>query len=259
MGGLALRGKPTEGWGAFERIVTETVAPLQSAFRSVSNGISGVVDNYIYLLNVRKENENLKRRLESLTFELNNAREKAEATDRLKKLLNFAASITEPMVPAQVVGQDPSGWFKTLIIDKGEKDGVKKDMAVINPEGVVGRVIAVSPHYAKVLLIIDANSSVDALTQDMRYRGILTGGSDDNPCELKYVSPLYEIKKGERVVTSGLSHIFPKGMLLGVVESVESAPGTMFQKILVRPAVDLSRLEEVLVVVGREEDKEELP
>jgi rod shape-determining protein MreC len=257
-GVIAVSGRPVEGWGPFERIITEAVAPLQRTLRGAVRSIGRLVDRYVDLVHVQRENEELKKQINTFRFEIGRLHEESETAKRLKELLHFTRSSELSMVPAQVVGRDPSGFSKTLTIDKGNLDGVFKDMAVINHEGVVGRVVAASPHYAKVLLVIDQNSSVDALTCETRYRGILVGISDDR-CELKYISPMFQIQKDENVITSGFSPFFPKGLVLGAVEHTDSAHETMFQKVAVRPAVDFSRLEEVLVIIEHPYDQKELP
>jgi rod shape-determining protein MreC len=210
------------------------------------------------LVHVRQENIELKKQLQALQLSLNSLREEAEATKRLRKLLNFTQTVEFPMVPAQVVGRDPSSWFKTLLIDKGEKNGIQVDMAVVNHEGVVGRIIGVSAHYAKVLLLADINSAVDALIQETRYKGILAGVSE-KLCELKYLPPIQKVAAGEHVVTSGLSRFFPKGLPLGTIRRVDIDTGELFQRIMVQPAVDFSRLEEVLVILKNERADGELP
>ena len=258
MGVITVRGKPVGGWGAIERVVVEAVAPLQEVVHTLTDWIGGVVNSYVDLVHVQRENEELKKQIQTLSLELNRLREEAKASTRLRELLQFNQEVTFPMIPAQVVGRDPTGWFKTLLIDKGSKNGVSKDMAVVNHEGVVGRVVAVSPHYAKVLLIIDRNSAVDALTQETRRRGMLVGKSE-KLCELKYVSHLLEMSEKEKVVTSGLNRFFPKGLPIGTIINSESKTGTMFQKIEVEPAVDFTRLEEVLVITEKRPREEELP
>ncbi len=258
MGVLSFGFKPSKGWGALQRFVAECVAPLQSGAFVVTDWLGSLVDGYVDLVHVRKENEELKERISDLTFQLQELREEAEESKRLRKLLNFGETVKYPLIPARVVGSDPSGWFKTLIIDKGEKEGVTREMAVVNHQGVVGKTVSVSPHFAKVLLVIDQNSAIDSLTQETRFKGILSG-SYDKPCELKYITPMNEVVVGERVVTSGLGRIFPKGLSLGTIESVETQPGEMFQKILVKTSVDFSRIEEVLIIAAPEEARKEEP
>ncbi len=258
MGVVTISGRPIQGWGTFERLVTEIVAPLQQTFQGFTQWVGGLVDRYADLVEVQKENEGLKKQIQTLKLEIDRLQEESEAAKRLRELLHFAQSSQLAMVPAQVIGRDPSAFSKTLTIDKGNKSGIFKDMAVISHEGVVGRVVATSPNYAKVLLIIDQNSSVDALTQGTRYRGMLIGVSD-NQCELKYISPVFQIKQDEKVITSGFSPFFPKGLVLGSIAHAETTNGTMFQKIAVIPSVDFTRLEEVFVITERPNEHEELP
>lgn len=253
-----LRGRFPQSWGPVERLLAELVGPVQSAFKWATNGLETVWDGYVALVNVRQENLELKKQLEAFQISLNSLREEAEAAKRLRKLLNFSQTVEFPMLPAQVVGRDPSGWFKALLIDKGDQDGIRAGMAVVNHEGVVGRVIAVSAHYSKVLLLIDINSAVDALIQETRYKGIVTGFSE-KLCELKYIPPLQKVTREEHVVTSGLNQFFPKGLLLGKITKVGNETSDMFQRIIVEPAVDFSRLEEVLVITRNEPIEEELP
>jgi rod shape-determining protein MreC len=212
----------------------------------------------VALIHVRQENLELKKQLQTLQLSLNGLREEAEAAKRLRKLLNFTEMVEFPMVPAQVVGRDPSGWFKTLLIDKGKMDGVRVEMAVVNHQGVAGRIIGVSSHYSKVLLLADINSAVDALIQESRCKGILAGVSE-KMCELKYLPPTQKVTIGEHVVTSGLSRFFPKGLPLGTIIKVDTDTGEMFQRVLVQPAVDFSQLEEVLVVLKNEHGEGEQP
>jgi rod shape-determining protein MreC len=253
-----LKGGPSQSWGLVERLFAEFVGPVQRAARWTTESLQNVWEGYVALTGVRQENLELKKQLQALQISLNSLREEAESAKRLRKLLNFTQTVEFPMLPAQVVGRDPSGWFKTLLIDKGEQDGIRAGMAVVNHEGVVGRVIAVSAHYAKVLLLIDINSAVDALIQETRYKGIVAGFSEKF-CELKYLSPLQKVTCGEHVVTSGLNRFFPKGLPLGRIIKVDSETSDMFQKILVEPAVDFSRLEEVLVITKNEPTEGELP
>ena len=150
-----------------------------------------------------------------------------------------------------MISRDPSAWYKTVILDKGKDDGVQKGFAVVIPEGVVGQVMEVSAHYSKVLLIIDPNSAVDTLVQRTRARGVIKGESSGR-CVFKYVLRKYDIKVGDRVVSSGLDGVFPKGLPIGTVQRIESQPGDLFYKrIEVQPTVDIHKIEEVLIVVNQ--------
>jgi rod shape-determining protein MreC len=164
----------------------------------------------------------------------------------MKDFRRFCSS--SPVWPAQVTGRDPTGWFKSVIIDKGRGAGLELNMPVVNASGVVGRIVSVSPNYAKVLLIIDQNSAVDCLVQRSRDRGMVKGLSAEI-CKLDFVVKSSDVATEDVVVTSGLGGIFPKGLPVGKVLNVKEASGELFKDIEVRPVVDFSKLEEVLVIL----------
>ncbi|NVM57832.1 MAG: rod shape-determining protein MreC [Desulfobacterales bacterium] len=170
------------------------------------------------------------------------------ARERLGKLLEMKTSLPLRLLPAQVVGVDPSGWFKTIIINRGTHDGVSKGMPVIAPEGIVGQIVAASYRYSKVLLIIDPSSAIDAFVQRTRSRGIVEGETEEY-CRFKYVLKKADISIGDTVISSGLDRVFPKGLRVGCVEEISKSQSGIFQKTRVRPFVDFARLEEVLVIL----------
>jgi rod shape-determining protein MreC len=197
---------------------------------------------------VRQENASLKKKLNHLEIENSKYQELLLANQRLQKLLNFQESTDEPLLPARVIGWDSSGLFKSIIIDKGEDDGLTINMPAVSSEGVVGRVVSVSAHYAQVLLITDQNSAVDGLLQRSRGRGTLKGRGSGQ-CYFDYVIKTRDVKVGDVIVTSGMGGMFPKGLLLGTVSEIEESPHEFFKQVQVAPAVDLSKVEEVLVVL----------
>jgi rod shape-determining protein MreC len=238
-----------QGLSFVEAMMVELTAPVEKGVRLVVNTVGDVWRGYFRLVRVQRENQQLKEEIQELRRELNLYREAARANQRLRDLLNFRESAASmPLLPAEVVAFDPSGWFKTVLIDKGQRDGLGRDMAVVSAAGVVGRLIGVTSHYAKVLLILDRNSSVDALIQRSRSRGILVGLGDGR-CSLRYVQRNDDVKVGDQVITSGMGGVFPKGILLGQVERVQRGDAGLFQTVDVTPVVDFSRLEEVLVVL----------
>jgi rod shape-determining protein MreC len=232
----------------FESLVVTIVSPVQKVVRGVIGGVGGVWRGYFHLVGLERENEALKRELQELKLQMNKYREADLANKRLRALLNFKTSIPTPLLAAEVVAFDPSGWFQTILIDKGENDGVIRDMAVVSADGLVGRVIGVSGRHAKVLLILDGNSAVDALIQRSRARGILVG-LGRNRCLLNYVQRNEDVQVGDPVISSGMGGVFPKGILLGKVQEVVRGNSGLFQTVEVEPAVDFSGLEEVMVVV----------
>lgn len=238
----------SEKMSFFEALLVEVTAPAQKVVSTAVNGIGSVWKGYFHLVGLQRENVALKRELKELKVKLNMYREADLANQRLRALLNFKTSIATPLLPAEVVAFDPSGWFQTILIDKGSNDGLVRDMAVVSADGLAGRVIGVSQHHAKVLLILDVNSAVDGLIQRSRARGILVG-LDHDRCLLKYVQRNEDVQVGDQVITSGMGGVFPKGLLLGKVREVVRGNSGLFQSVEVEPAVNFSRLEEVMVVV----------
>ena len=238
----------SEKMSFFEALIVEVTAPVQKVVSTALNGIGSVWKGYFHLVGLQRENVALKRELKELKVKLNMYREADLANQRLRALLNFKTSIATPLLPAEVVAFDPSGWFQTILIDKGSNDGLVRDMAVVSADGLAGRVIGVSQHHAKVLLILDVNSAVDGLVQRSRARGVLVG-LDHDRCLLKYVQRNEDVQVGDQVITSGMGGVFPKGLLLGKVREVVRGNSGLFQSVEVEPAVNFSRLEEVMVVV----------
>jgi rod shape-determining protein MreC len=163
--------------------------------------------------------------------------------------LDFRAQLPTKSVTASIIANSASTWFQGCILDKGSADGVQKDMAVVTPLGVVGKVVSVTAHTAKVILLTDANSGIDVLVQRTRSRGIISGSLDSGTV-LKYMKRSEDIQVGDRLITSGLDGVFPKGLMTGTVVKVNKQHLGLFQLVEVLPAVQSSRVEEVLVVGG---------
>jgi rod shape-determining protein MreC len=238
----------TRAWSPVEQWIVEIVSPAQNALHRTVVGVEHVWEKYFGLVNVYEENKKLRAELESLRMENARYHEMMATHNRLQDLLQFKEKTGWQMIAAQVIGRDPTGWFKSVIIDKGENSGLKVNMPVVNSEGIVGRLVSVSPNYSKVLLIIDQNSAVDSLNQATRDQGILKGAST-KICKLDYLLKTSRMAPGDTIITSGLGRVFPKGLPVGRVISVEDRPGALFKNVQVQPMVDFSRLEEVLVIV----------
>ncbi len=175
-------------------------------------------------------------------------REAVATNVRLSKLLQIKDSLPPPTLTAQIVGRDPSLWFRTIIIDRGSSEGVEKGMPVVTVEGVVGQILDTSPNYSKVLLANDPNSAIDVLVQKNRVQGILKGNGS-NGFNLLYVLKNADVEKGDAIVTSGLGDIFPKGLPVGKVSEVTKSKRGMFQQIDVEPSVDFSQLEYLIIIM----------
>ncbi|MGW8208889.1 MAG: rod shape-determining protein MreC [Syntrophobacteria bacterium] len=243
-----------ENMSFFESLVVGITSPVQKAVWGIIGGVGSLWRGYFYLVGLEQENQALKRELQELKLQMNRYREADLANERLRALLNFKKSIATPLLPAQLVAFDPSGWFQTILIDKGRNDGVVQDMAVVSSEGLVGRIIGVGNHHAKVLLILDGNSAVDAYIQRSRARGVLVGLGLEL-CLLKYVQRNEDVQVGDQVISSGMGGVFPKGLLVGTVQEVVRGSSGLFQRVEVEPAVNFSRLEEVLVVIQTPPEK----
>jgi rod shape-determining protein MreC len=201
------------------------------------------------LVHVQKENTLLKQRLAELQQENHQMKEMAIANERLQKLLQFREKVSTPVIAAEVIGQDPSSWFKSVTINKGEKEGIKKGMAVISADGVIGQILKTAPDYSTVLLITDYSSAIDSIVRRTRAKAIVEG-KGENRCQLKYLLRADDVTVGDIVVTSGLGGNFPKGLMVGEIRKVDKRGHGVFQYAELVPSVDLTKLEEVLVITG---------
>jgi rod shape-determining protein MreC len=244
---ISLRITEQKGVGSFDALLLEVCAPVQKAATLVFRSVQGVFHRYLFLVYVQEENEILKKRVAELHEENARMKELALANQRLRQLLQFREHLPKSMMVAEVIGQDPSSWFKSITIDKGERDGIQKGMAVIAPEGVVGQVLKVSPDYSTVLLITDYNSGIDAIVQRTRSKAIVEG-MEENRCQLKYLLRTDDIVVGDVVVTSGMDGKFPKGLMVGEIQKVEKRPYGVFQYAELIPSVDRTKLEEIFVI-----------
>ena len=233
--------KPIEG------LVVKATAPIFNFFHESVALVSRVWRGYIYLVGVQAEYERLKMRAQESLSKEALYQETLLEKERLRQLLEFKNQAALPVTGARIIGFDFSIWFKCAFLDKGANDGIKWGMPVLNAAGVVGRIVEVYPDYAKVLLLIDRASAVDALVQRNRLRGILNGVGASR-CFLRYIHKNQDVQVGDVILASGLGGVFPRGMVLGTVTAVDKKVPGLFQEVEVEPAADYTRLEEVLVV-----------
>jgi rod shape-determining protein MreC len=220
--------------------------PLE-AVSSLDQGVSAMWQQYVSLQHVADENRRLKQEMDWLRGENNQLREAAAATQRLTSLLQFKEQALPSMVAAQVIGRDSSNRYKSVILNKGDSDGIQKDMGVITPAGVVGRVVKTTGGTSVVLLLTDPNNAIAGLIQRTRDEGIVEG-IPQGRARLKYIPMLSAVKEGDRVVTSGLVGGFPRGLAIGTITAIDREEGALFQTAELTPEVDLNRVEEVLVI-----------
>ena len=227
--------------------IINIVSPFQKIVTRFIKTCKTIWNNYFNLVSISKKYEQLKNRIDSFE-ELNNECIEIEyANQRLRSLLDFTERVKFKYIPAEVIGRDPSYWSKTMMIDKGKLDGVTKGFAVVTDKGIVGQIIHVTHHYSKVMLVIDQNSSVDALIRRSRARGIIKG-SIEGDFRFQYVLRKDDVNTGDIVISSGLDGVFPKGLCLGTVSQILKTTSGIFQEITVIPFVDYDKLEEVLIL-----------
>lgn len=230
-------------------VVLWILRPLQVVSQGTVNWIKNFGENYNTLSGFKADNERLRKRIEILEVEKQKLMEADATNRRLQQLLEFRTQLPGRTVTASIIANSASSWFQSCLLDKGSADGVRKGMAVLTPVGVVGQVVAVTARTAKVLLLTDPNSGVDVLVQRTRSRGIVSG-SLENGTVLKYVKRSEDVQEGDRLITSGIDGVFPKGMMVGAVIKVRKQHLGLFQYVEVLPAVQSARVEEVLVVAA---------
>jgi rod shape-determining protein MreC len=223
------------------------VGEVQRVSMSVVNGLRDAWGGYIALHGVQDENVRLQQQLQSLQVRLQEQRAMAERAESLRQLLELRERAGLDTAAAEVIAGPASPEFRTVTIDRGQREGLTADMSVISPSGVVGRVILPGARASIVQLLVDRNAAVGALIERSRVQGVVLGVGGDM-LQMAYVADTADVQVGDMVVTSGIDGIHPKGFVIGTIESVERQ-ASAFHTIAVRPAVDFARLEEVLVVL----------
>jgi rod shape-determining protein MreC len=227
------------------------ITPFDRALVWVQNGSSDLWHNYFFLRGVRAENRRLKGEIEEMRLQEVRMKEDAAQAHRLQSLLAFKEQFIVKPLAAQVIGSSGSDLSRSIYIDKGSNEGVGQDMAVITAGGIVGKVLRVYPSTALVLMINDQSSGVGAMLEKSRLQGVVRG-TPNGELVMERVMSDEQVSAGETVLSSGGDQIFPKGLPLGTVSKV--SPGKeMFLNIHVKPAAELSRIEEVLVVTEKQE------
>jgi rod shape-determining protein MreC len=227
------------------------ITPFERALVWMQTGSGNIWHNYFYLRGVRAENRQLKQQIEQMRLEQVRLGDDAAQARRLQSLLAFKEQFISRTVAAQVIGSSGSDQSRSIFIDRGENAGIKRDMAVITSDGIVGKVLLVYPSVAQVLLINDQSSGVGAILEKSRLQGVLRGTSNGEVV-LERVMSDEQVPVGENLLTSGGDQIFPKGLPVGTVTQVANGKD-LFLNIKIKPAANLSKLEEVLVLVEKQE------
>ena len=235
--------------GPLGTAILAVLAPVQTGMAVAAQSAADAWSRYLAIGRLRVENVRLRAEVEELSRQVGSLREEALATRRLERLLAVRRSLPGRTLAARVVARDSARWFSTILIDRGTRDGLRRNDPVVSADGVVGRVIEATATSARVLLISDSRSAVGVLIQRSRYAGVIEG-KGGGTVQLNYLSRAADVQDGDVLVTSGLGGVFPKGLVVGTVMHIVREEGALVQTAVVQPAAPLDRLEEVLVIVG---------
>jgi rod shape-determining protein MreC len=222
------------------------IDPFQRSLRGITDISLGAWRTYRSLLRAQQENQELHTQLVSAQSQIQQLSEQGAESLRLRALLEFKNQLPFQTVAAEVIASSPGENSNAIFIGKGADEGLTADLAVITPEGVVGKTIAVFSHSSQVLLLTDPSSGVGVMLEKTRVQGVLKGDSQ-NLCLIRYIMNEQPVSSGEAILTSGLDQIYPKGLRVGTV--VRTSAGNIYKNVEVKPAADLNRLETVLVVL----------
>ncbi|HWP45470.1 MAG TPA: rod shape-determining protein MreC [Blastocatellia bacterium] len=229
--------------------------PIAAKVDWALSGIVGAVASYTDLRGAREENIQLKQEIEQLKAELNEARERAAELDLLRTQMALPSRPDYTAISANVIARDADLWYRRLTIDRGTLDGVKLNMPVTTAAGIVGRIVGLGPNFAQVQVITDKHAGVGAMLQRSRAKGEVRGMEQEGPlCELQNVPSSEKVEVGEPVVTTGLDRIYPKGLMIGTVERIESDPTAPWHRIIISPSARVDRVEHVLVLLVEQKD-----
>lgn len=248
----AIFALPKQSRNALQTIgkpLAQIVALPLGAFASIDQNLSDLWNGYVALYHVAEENRHLRQENQLLRGRHAELLEKAAASERLAILLTLKDRIGPEALAARVVGRDASNWYRAVVVNKGERDGIKIEMGAITPAGVVGRVVKTTPFSSVVLLITDPNNAVTGLIQRTRDEGIVEGTTQGG-ARMKYIPLLSTVRTGDVVVTSGLTGGFPRGLAIGTVASIQKGENDLFQAADIVPEVDFRKFEEVLILTS---------
>lgn len=233
------------------QVLLFTVSPFIKLTAVTVQGVTGIWRDYVDLRGLQEENKGLRRETATQKRRIDQLEEQALETQRLQALLAMRQASRAEFLTARVVGKDATNWFKTILLDRGSLEGVRRNQPVLAPDGLVGRVVEVTPTSAKVQLLTDPVNAVGGLIQRTRVTGIVSGNLGAG-ARVRYLPLMADVVVGDQVVTSGMGGVFPKGIPIGRITAVDRRSGALFQEASLQPAVDLSRLEEVLILMTLE-------
>lgn len=235
------------------------VVPIQKVFSGVGEWTSDQIYFIKNIKNLEKQNGELLKKVDELTYENKILQQYKEENARLRDLLELDKKYADyPKIGAEIIGKDPGNWYNVFLIDKGTKDGLEIDMVVLSGNGLVGHIIDTAPNYSKVLSIIDDRNAVSSKALRTSDLGVTKGDItliNDGLCKMEYIDAEADIIKGDEIVTSNLSDIYPPGIMIGVVKEIETESHGLTKYALIEPVVDFKHLEEVLVINKRWDKK----
>jgi len=241
------------GQSLLQRLALGAAAPVQKLLTLCIESVDNAWTRYIRLVGLEEENRKLKGAIGELQAQVTLYRQGYLESRRLQTLLSLAEREPYRFIAARVIGREQAALARTLWIDKGQAHGLKPGMPVMALPGLIGRLTNVSRHSAKVQLLIDEGSNVDVLVERTRQQGMLRGAGSRG-CVVRYISKIQDVREGDVILTSGLSNIFPKGLLVGKVVHTDRSDAGMFLNIRVSPFADFTSLEEVLVLAGERKE-----
>ncbi len=236
-----------------EKVIRDTYVPLQSGISSFRNNWDGWTAVFSDKRHLQQQVKLLEAENGQLSMENQSLQEYKQESFRLRKMLNFDNANREKydLLPAHLIARSPNNWYECITIDRGSRQGVEKGMPVISPNGLVGRVGSVSENSAQVSLITDREMAVGAIIQKTREtNGIIEGLGDSNELRMINIPYYSKINEGDRIISSGLSAIYPPGINIGTVMEVSREPNGLLLVAMIKPTVDFNKLEEVFVITG---------
>ena len=239
--------RAARNYRVYDRVIVGITSPIQAMISWTLDQIVLGTQNYVYLWHTRRDNVALMEENRKLLASIASLRETQQENVRLRAMLQFEEKHHIDSVVARVIAKDVSTEFRAIRINRGASSGIRKDMAVVTPEGIVGRVFRTTDNTADIVTILDLLSAVDTIVERSRVRGVVEGKTDE-VCQLRFIQRTDDIQTGDILISSGLGGIFPKGMPAGVVSKVERKKYGITQDVELRPSVDFSKLEEVMVV-----------
>jgi len=232
-------------------LLNTALSPVEEVHSSGLSSIRKSWGHYLWLMGVEEENISLKEKIKVLETKNSELIEYSHENSRLRSLLNYTKEFKLPGIAGTVIGRDPSNWVRSITIDIGGKEGLAVGQPVVDGHAVVGITTVVSEESSKVLLLTDSTSAIDAIVQRTRAPGIVESDAEKH-LGMRFVVKEDDVAVGDRIVTSGLDGVFPKGILIGVVMDVDSDKAGLFQGIDLTPSANLDHLENVLVLSGKE-------